>query len=103
MAAKDLRDLFEICEYVLADLTGLKQSRRSPLAVDSQIWNMRGHSKICENVLADMMSPFGFARLVSQHEVAVGSDNDLRVMFCDDVLVDPTHTSVLLVLSRNTM
>ena len=81
----------------------LEQYRRSPLAVDSQIWNMRDHSEICENVLADMKSPFGSARLVSQHEVAVGSDVDQRIMFCDDVLVDPTHTSVLLVLSRKIM
>ena len=81
----------------------LEQSRKSPLAVDSQIWNMRGHSEICENVLADMKSPFGSTRLVSQHEVAVGSDVDLRIMFCDDVLADFTRTSVLLVLSRKAM
>ena len=81
----------------------LEQSRKSPLVVDSQIWNMRGHSKICDNVLADKKSPFGAARLVSQHEVAVVSDEDLRVMFCDDVLADLTRTSVLLVLSRNIM
>ena len=64
---------------------------------------MRGHSEICENLLADIKSPFGYARMVSQHEVAVGSDVDLRVMFCDYVLVDPTRTSVLLVLSRKIM
>ena len=41
--------------------------------------------------------------MVSQHEVAVVSDDDLRVRFCDDVLADLTRTSVLLVLSRKTM
>ena len=64
---------------------------------------MRGHSKIYENVLAEMKSPIGSARLVSQHEVAVVSDDDLRNTFCDYVLADSTRTSVLLVLSRNTM
>ena len=64
---------------------------------------MRGHSKICENVLAVMQSPFVAARLVSQHEVAVVSDDDLRITFCDDVLAEPTRTSALLVLSRKAM
>ena len=50
-----------------------------------------------------MKSPFVATRLVSQHEVAVVSDDDLRITFYDDVLADSTHTSVLLVLSRKAM
>ena len=62
----DLRDLFEICEYVLADLTRRFDQCLTNLAVDSQIWNMRGRPEMCEHVLVDVKSPFGSARLVSQ-------------------------------------